>query len=73
MIANRLIAYENGELDDAQTLELFQELIDTGCAWTLQGWYGRTAADLLERGLLRPAKNYDDLEADKTRPVEVIL
>ncbi len=45
-----IIDYENGELDDEQTIELFQRLIDTGIVWQLQGSYGRTAAALIEQG-----------------------
>jgi len=36
---------------EAEQLEAWQYLIDTGRAWTLQGWYGRTAIDLIEQGL----------------------
>lgn len=33
---DRIIAYENGELDDEAVTELFQDLIDSGLAWQLQ-------------------------------------
>jgi hypothetical protein len=47
-----IIAFENGELDQDGVLELFQHLVDTGLAWRLQGTYGRTAARLIEEGLI---------------------
>lgn len=49
-----IIAYENGELDEEQTAELFQRLVDTGLAWSLQGSYGRTAQAMLEAGVIAP-------------------
>ena len=45
-----IIAYEQGDLDDEATIELFQHLIDSGLAWSLQGHYGRTATALIEAG-----------------------
>ena len=32
-------------------VQAWQYLIDSGHAWTLQGWYGRTARDLIEQGI----------------------
>jgi len=46
------MAYENGELNESQTIELFSNLLRTGMAWQLQGSYGRTAADLINAGVL---------------------
>ena len=34
----------------------WQHLIDTGLCWTLQGWFGRRAADLIESGECQPSK-----------------
>ena len=48
---DKIIAYEQGELGETETVELFQELIDNGMAWKLQGHYGRTAMYLIENGL----------------------
>ncbi len=49
---DKIIAYENGELSEEEILELFQELVNTGTAWTLQGSYGRTATAFIEQGLI---------------------
>jgi len=49
-LTSRIIAYEEGELDDEQVVALFQELIDNGMAWSLQGHYGRMAVSLIENG-----------------------
>lgn len=49
---DKIIAYEQGDLDEEETIELFQELVDSGLAWKLQGSYGRTAASLIQAGLV---------------------
>jgi len=33
-------------------LEAWQYLVNSGLAWKLQGWFGRTATNLIERGLI---------------------
>lgn len=51
---DRIIAYESGELDEEQVIELFQELINSGLCWQLQGSYGRTAQALIDAGHCTP-------------------
>lgn len=50
-LVDKIIAWEGGEMDNEQTVAFFQELIDNGMAWTLQGCYGRTATNLIAAGL----------------------
>ena len=58
-LTSAIIEYENGRLNDDQTLELFQHLVDTGLAWKLQGTYGRTAAALIKAGLVAAPEHWD--------------
>ena len=51
-IISAIIEYEQGELSEEETLDLFQELVNNGMVWTLQGHYGRTASFLLDEGLI---------------------
>lgn len=45
-----IMEYESGEMSDEDTIEFFQELIDSGLCWRLQGHYGRTAQALIDEG-----------------------
>jgi hypothetical protein len=47
-----LMRYENGELEFDEEIELFQQLVDSGLAWKLQGFYGRAAQRLLDQGFI---------------------
>lgn len=49
---DKIIAFENGELEGIEILDLFSDLIKTGQAWALQGSYGRYAQSLIEQGLI---------------------
>lgn len=46
-IAEGFIASESED----QTIEAWQYLIDTGLAWSLQGFFGRQAHALIEQGI----------------------
>lgn len=48
----QIMAYEDGQLDEQEIIELFQELVNSGMAWTLQGHYGRMAMNLISAGLV---------------------
>lgn len=39
---------------EEETTRAWQHLHDTGVAYQLQGWFGRTARDLLNQGVITP-------------------
>jgi hypothetical protein len=51
---DKIIAFESGELDTDEVLDLFSELVSDGTVWSLQGSYGRTASALIDAGYLTP-------------------
>ena len=52
-LVQRIIDFETGEMQtEEEVLDFFQDLINTGMALRLQGYYGRTAASLIDQGLL---------------------
>jgi hypothetical protein len=55
-IVDRLMSYEQGDMNQKETVEFFQQLIDDGLAFRLQGHYGRTAVRLFEARLVQPRK-----------------
>jgi hypothetical protein len=50
-VVSFVIGFESGELDEDEIVAGFQQLINDGTVWQLQGVYGRTAASLIEAGL----------------------
>ncbi|HEY5989232.1 MAG TPA: hypothetical protein VIV12_23060 [Streptosporangiaceae bacterium] len=52
MDVSRISAFEQGELSDDDTLDLFADLIRTGAIWRMQAAYRHCAADLIEQGLV---------------------
>ena len=53
-LASKFDAYETGNMTEEGVIEFFQELVNSGLAWSLQGHYGRTAMHLIECGLVHP-------------------
>jgi hypothetical protein len=51
-IAEGYIESENPE----QYYAAWQQLIDSGLAWSLQGWFGRRAIELIDEGFCKPPK-----------------
>ena len=49
-IIDKIIRYEKGELSEAETIDLFQRLIDEGLMVQYEGRYGKVAAKLIEEG-----------------------
>jgi len=43
--------FDGEDHDEDEIIEAFQFLIDSGDAWTLQGFYGRTAHNLIQQGV----------------------
>lgn len=59
-----IMTIEGGDASEEEVIAAFQTLIDSGLVWNLQGWYGRTAAQLIEDGRCTPpggsVENLDD-------------
>lgn len=51
-LVDKIIAYENGQLSEGESIDLFQALLNSGLVWQLQGHYGRTAKALIEGGYI---------------------
>jgi hypothetical protein len=43
-----------------EQIQAWQYLHDTGLAYSLQGWYSRTAQQLLEEGIINDNKKQDE-------------
>lgn len=56
-LISRIIAFEDGMMDTDDVVPFFQDLIDTGLAWKLQGAYGRAAKSLIDQGQCTPPQS----------------
>lgn len=50
---DKIMQYEAGDMTEEEMIDFFQELINDGSCWTLQGHYGRTAVELIRMGLCK--------------------
>ena len=50
-----IVDYESGLMEPYEVIMFFQDLIDSGVVWHLQGHYGRMATALIEQGHCMPA------------------
>ena len=51
-LTDKFIQFEEGEMSESEVVSFFQELVNTGIVWNLQGFYGRTAVHLIQEGLI---------------------
>ena len=42
---------------EKERINAWQYLVDTGMAWNLQGWFGRTAQMLINDGIIKEKTN----------------
>ena len=72
-ILDKIIAYEQGDLTNDETIELFQELVDSGLAWQMGGYYVRRAECLIKQGKIKARRKtneeaeYENLSGVNTR------
>ncbi len=55
-------AYESGDMSQDEEVSFFQELVDSGMAWHLQGHYGRHATYLAESGLINISEGKNEIK-----------
>jgi hypothetical protein len=61
MNIDTMMAYESGELNEANTITFFADLVKTKMAWSLQGSYGRMASALIDAGYISPEGEVTEL------------
>ena len=62
----KLMQFEDGTLSEKDTIKLFQDLVDSGMAWQLQGSYGRQAKAMIDAGVIKlPQTNTTDAYGNK--------
>lgn len=44
---------------EEEYIEAWQYLVDSGLAWKLQGWFGRTAKHMIDEGVIAIKNKFD--------------
>lgn len=57
-LVDKILAYEAGTMTGNEAVAFFQDLVDSGLAWKLQGHYGRVAESLIRQGLIEVRRLY---------------
>jgi hypothetical protein len=73
-LVDYIIEFESGLLDDEDVIALFQYLVDSGQAWSLQGSYGRAARSLIEAGHVYRADDLNRpgvIDVTETEPLQL--
>jgi len=55
-LVEKIQKYEEGNMPTKEMLIFFQELVNSGLAWNLQGHYSRMAELLIAHGDIEPPK-----------------
>ena len=64
-LVDQIIRYENGSMEEKEMISFFQNLINNGMAWSLQGHYGRTAMALINEGYCTPTPEERNEDVEK--------
>ena len=51
-MVNEMIKFEEGLMSEVEEIQFFSQLIKTKMCWSLQGFYGRTAASYIQSGII---------------------
>ena len=62
-VVDFIMAFEGGDISEADIVYGIQTMINDGSVWQLQGFYGRTAQSLIDEGFCMPQGKWSPTEA----------
>jgi hypothetical protein len=51
-LVSKIVEWESGEMSEEDEISFFQEMVNSGVVWQLQGAYGRQAKAMLDAGVI---------------------